>query len=255
MNAAKSSGWLVAVVALSSVVWLAEMALAQGDANLQLWADYHSHYYRSEQKEWYADAGLRVLPEDFAWAQAYVRPSLRFHRRTAYDAHAGVGAFYTYNEGISDVLELRPWQGVKFRWPILTQLTFSHYFRLEERFSFSGGRGEFALRFRYKLSTRIALRKAVVWSPFDPLFMPISVELFADAGPKVDPLFGSRGRFDIGLGYTFSDDWVGELHLIAQASRSGLEERLDTTEYILRLQLKHLFEAKDYRKRKVDLPD
>jgi hypothetical protein len=126
---------------------------------------------------------------------------------------------------------------------------------LEERFSFTNGSGEFALRFRYKLSTRIALKKAASGSPFEPLFMPISAELFADAGPKIDPLFGSRGRFDVGLGYIFSDDRVGELHLIVQASRSGVEEELDTTEYILRFQLKHLLGAKDYRKKSVDLPD
>lgn len=255
MNVSKVSCWLTAGFVLLSLAWTTDTAFAQDDTTQQLWADYHSHYYRNEQNEWYSDAGLRVMPKDFSWWQFYARPSVRFHRREKFDAHVGIGVFYTYLEDGSDILEVRPWQGVKLRWPILPQLTLSHYFRLEERFSFGGGSGELALRFRYKLSTRIALKKAASGSPFEPLFMPISAELFADAGPKIDPLFGSRGRFDIGLGYTFSDDWVGELHLIVQASRSGVEEELETTEYILRFQLKHLFGAKDYRKTSLDLPE
>jgi hypothetical protein len=196
-----------------------------------------------------------VLPEDFSWGQAYVRPSLRFHRRKAFDGHIGIGVFYTYIEEVSDELEIRPWQGVKFRWPILNGLTFSHYFRLEERFVFSDGDSELALRFRYKLGTRLALKKATGARLLDSLYMPISVELFADAGPQIDPLFGSRARFDVGLGRAFNDDWIGEVHLIVQASRSGTDDHLHTTDYILRIQVKHLLAAKDYLKRNMDLPD
>lgn len=228
---------------------------AQDDTYLQLWADYHAHYFKNAQIEWYGDGGLRVLPDDFSWVQAYVRPSLRFHRRKHFDVHAGLGLIYTYNEEFADALEVRPWQGIKFKWPTLGGLDFSHYFRFEQRMSFSDGRGDLALRFRYKLGTKIILKKASGGKILAPLFIPVSVELFADTGPNIDPLFGSRGRFDIGLGYTAGEEWVGELHLIVQASRSGLDQQLETSEYILRLQFKHLLTSKNYNIKKEDIPE
>ena len=230
-------------------------SLAQDQTNTQLWADYHSHYYQNEQREWYVDGGLRTLADTRDWWQVYVRPSLRFHRQRFFDVHAGVGVFYTENRGFDDIVELRPWQGVKFRWPIFTDIVFSHYFRFEQRLSFVSGSSELALRFRYKLSTRIPIKQAVHYGALDPFFMPISAEIFGDAGPNIEPLFGSRGRLDLGLGYVWNDAWVAELHVIAQSSRSGVDERLDTNEYILRLQLKHLLTGKDYRKKQLDLPD
>jgi hypothetical protein len=246
---------LIAVLGCTTLLLPPPPSAAQDETNLQLWADYHAHYYQSSQREWYADAGARVLPEDFSWAQVYARPSLRFHRRRSFDGHAGVGVSYTYNEDLANALELRPWQGIKFRWPVLNGLSFSHYFRFEQRFSFTDGESELALRFRYKLSTRIALKRASAGRLLDPFFLPVSVEVFADAGPKIEPLFGSRGRFDIGLGYTMGDEWVGEFHFIVQASRSGLDAQLDTSEYILRFQVKHLIASRDYRLRQTDLPE
>jgi len=255
ISRARACRWLAFGCGLVTIMGWAHPAPGQDDVRAQLWADYHSHYYKSLQTEWYTDGGLRVLPEDFSWGQAYVRPSLRFHRRKAFDGHVGLGLFYTYNKDKSDQLEVRPWQGLKFRWPILANLTFSHYFRLEERFSFTESSSELALRFRYKLSTRIALKKATDTKFLDQVYLPLSFELFADAGPNIDPLFGSRARFDIGVGKSFNDDWVGEIHFIVQASRSGTDDHLDTAEYILRIQVKRLLAAKDYLKRYKDLPD
>jgi len=255
MNEVKVFWWVTAGIVILSIACLTSTAIAQDNTSLQLWVDYHTHYFKSTQREWYADAGVRMLPDDFSWGQFYARPSIRFHRRKAFDGHAGLGLFYTFNEDTSNILEVRPWQGIKLRWPILKALTYSHYFRLEERLSFSAGRGELALRFRYKLSTRITLKKATGSKLLDPLFVPIGVEVFADVGPKIDPLFGSRGRFDVGLGYIFGDNWVGECHLIIQASRSGIEEQLDTTEYILRFQLKRLLASRDYRRESLDMPE
>jgi len=225
------------------------------EVSSQIWADYHAHYYLNDRIEWYADTGLRTLTGNIDWSQAYARPSLRFHRYKAMDIHAGLGVFFTNNQGADDVLEIRPWQGVKFFWPKFKNISFANYFRLEQRLTFSSDNYEFGLRGRYKLSTRIPIKKALHNEVFDPLFVPLSAELFSDFGQRVDPLFGSRLRLDAGLGYVVNDDWVFEFHFIAQLSRSGKTETLETTEYILRFQIKHLFSSKDYRKQRDDLPD
>jgi len=223
----------------------------------QVWADYHLHYYRNRTVEYYGDGGVRVLAEEFSWGQAYIRPSLRFHNFRHFDLHVGLGAFYTYQEGASDELEIRPWQGVRARWPRIGPFIFSHYVRLEERISGDAGAQDpsLALRLRYKLGTRIPIKRAFHHHDIDPLYIPISGELFFDAGDQIDALFRDQGRFDVGLGFIFNADWLAEFHFILQGSNSGEATEFDTTTYIFRLQVKHLISAKDYRKTKADLPE
>ena len=248
---------LLPIALFAIIAGPASIVRAQDGTTEQLWVDYHSHYFANESWEWYADGGGRVLAGEFSWAQIYVRPSLRYHRHKHFDVHVGLGTFYTYSEDIADVLEIRPWQGIKFRWPVVGKLVFSHYFRLEERLFFDTENWEssFVLRPRYKLSTRIPLKRAIRYAQFDPLYMPVSAEMFFDFGSTVEHLLRNQARFDIGLGYTFSDDWVGEFHFIIQRSQSGEATELTTSDFIFRFQIKHLRSSKDYRKQQEDLPD
>ena len=233
---------------------LVPTARASDDTTSQLWADYHAHYYQTATREWFADGGYRIQLQDVNWSQAYVRPSFRFHKYEKFDLYAGLGLFYTNNRGAPDQFEIRPWQGVLFRWPVFDALSFTHFIRFEQRFTVNqAGANTFALRWRYRLGTRIALKKAVSYQVFDPIFMPLSIEIFSDAGEQVDTFFGSRLRIDLGLGYIANDEWVGEFHLIIQDSRSGTDDTFSTTDFIFRFQVKHLIGSKDYRQ-KQDLP-
>jgi hypothetical protein len=227
----------------------ASPALAEDDTTNQVWFDYHAHYHADPKREYYGDAGLRFYRS--TWRQLYARPSLRFHRR--HDLHLGLGAFYTWNKDLSNTLELRPWQGLKVRWPRFEALTFSHYGRFEQRFSFpESGDNELGLRLRYKLATRISLAKRL---SLDRVYVPVSGEFFFDFGPKVDVFFRSRARFDVGLAYNHDDAWIGEFHLIVQGSASGEDRDLESSDFIFRFQVKHLLSSKDYRLRNEDLPE
>lgn len=253
----------VLLVALGACPLVPAVLVAQDDPTesttntTQVWADYHVHYFRNRTVEYYADGGLRFLTGEFSWAQGYVRPSVRFHNFRHFDLHLGLGVFYTYNETISNELEIRPWQGVRARWPSLGPLVFSHYVRLEERISGETGSRDlsFALRLRYKLGTRIPIKRAFHHHDLDPLYIPISAELFFDVGDHVQSLFRDQARFDTGLGFIFNDSWVAEFHFILQGSTSGDTVEFDTTTYIFRFQLKHLMSSKDYRATKSDLPE
>jgi len=227
----------------------ATAARAQDGTTNQVWLDYHTHYYAQETREFYGDAGFRFYPS--GWRQFYARPSSRFHR--GYDLHIGLGAFYTWIEDAPNSLELRPWQGLRVRWPRFGALAFSHYGRFEQRLSFrDSADNELGFRLRYKLATRISLARGL---HLDKLYLPVSGEVFVDLGPEVDAVFRNRARFDIGLAFTHNDAWVGEFHLIVQASASGRGESLETTDVIYRFQVKHLLSHRDYRLRNEDLPE
>jgi hypothetical protein len=239
--------WLILSVGV--LLAAAPPARAQDDTTKQYWFDYHSHYFLRTEREFYADAGFRTY--ESIWRQFYARPSVRLHR--GHDLHFGLGAFYTWNQDVSNSLELRPFQGLKVRWPRFDAVSFSHYGRFEQRFSFpESGDSELGLRLRYKLATRISLAKGL---HLDRLYVPVSGEFFFDFGPKVDLLFRSRARFDVGLAYTQSDAWVGEFHVIVQGSASGEQRDLETTDVIFRFQVKHLLSSKDHRVRNEDLPE
>ncbi|MCH7548964.1 MAG: DUF2490 domain-containing protein, partial [Candidatus Krumholzibacteriota bacterium] len=206
----------VALVALGAWLLVPTALVAQDDPSgtttnpTQVWADYHLHYFRNRTVEYYGDGGLRFLTGEFSWAQGYVRPSVRFHNFQHFDLHLGLGVFYTYNEGISDELEVRPWQGVRARWPSLGPLVFSHYVRLEERISAETGSRDLslALRLRYKLGTRIPIKKAFHHHDLDPLYIPISGEVFLDVGDNIELLFRDQARFDTGLGFIFNNTYA-----------------------------------------------
>lgn len=229
---------------------------ARADSNTnQLWADYHLHFYPNERQEIYADMGLRVLTDSKAWRRAYIRPSLRIHRFGAFEPHLALALFYTDYTDFASTTELRPSLGLKLRWPKVGPLTFTHYGRLEYRGTWTDGEYDSSGRLRYKLSTRIPLVLAPAGLGLDRFYIPLSIEFFGDFEPNVDPLFQDEIRLDAGLGYTAGESWVFEAHFIAQRSRSGQDAEFETSDYIVRLQIKNLIRSKDYRYQRQDLPD
>ena len=85
------------IPALACLLAAAPVA-AQDDTTSQVWFDYHAHYFTSDEREIYGDAGARFQADETLWQQYYVRPSLRLHRRGGADLHAGVGLFGTRTE-------------------------------------------------------------------------------------------------------------------------------------------------------------
>jgi len=256
MNTPRSpriSPWALAAILLAP-------ALARaGDTTTQIWTDYHLHYYRSENVEYYGDAGARFLSENSNWLKVYARPTLRFHnfhdfRRV--DLHLGIGVFYTYQKNSPDVVEIRPWQGIRLQWPDLGLVTLTNYFRVEERFSSEAGQHDYsaALRLRYRLGTMVPIKRAIHRHEFDPVYMPVSAEVFYDFGDQIDRFFRDEARFSAGLGYVWSNRWVFEFDFTYELSSSGETSDLSTDTCIFRLQVKHLLTGRDYRTTRADIP-
>jgi hypothetical protein len=71
---------------------------------------------------------------------------------------AGVASFYTVTSA-SDIVEFRPFQGLRAKWPSGGRLQLDHYFRAEERVTWqtTDGVPSSALRLRYRLQGEFLL--------------------------------------------------------------------------------------------------
>jgi hypothetical protein len=221
-------------------------AQAQDDTDVQLWADYHQHFFINPGWEFYGDGGFRTVTGGFEWQKLYMRPSLRYHpTRAPVEGRGGLGLFYTHNDTTYNQGELRPWAGAFVKWPTIGALTFTSYFRLEGRFVWDSDDSSVdeALRFRYKLGTKIPFKNVLKLKYF---YTPLSIEWFQDVGPAIDELFADQFRFDAGAGYIFGHEWVGELHFIIQRSRATPSQQFSTNDFIFRLTIKRLWSTRDY---------
>ena len=244
-QAMKSKLLLLAILLL----FLPSLARSADDTDVQLWADYDGYFYFRPNWEFYGDAGFRTVLETIEWQKIYARPSLRYHVKDhPLEGRGGFGVFYTHNDTTSNQLELRPWGGLLVKWPKISSLTISNYFRLEGRFIWNTddwSQSE-TLRFRYRVGTKITQNLDVVEKYF---YIPVSAEWFANVGPDVAEVYSGRFRGSVGLGYIFNNIWVGEFHFTVQSSRSGSDQTFETNDYIFRFQIKRFVSARDYMQR------
>jgi len=214
--------------------------------NNQIWFDYYHSYYFKEKLEFYGDASWRSIMPDFNWMMLTVRPGVRYHKNRWLDLQGGIGLFYTFQKGITNTFEIRPWQGVLIRWPHWHWLKLSHYFRLEERLSFTteDWHASFALRARYRISTKIFVYR---FSSYNNIYIPIYAEFFGNIGKDVEEIFNNRTRLCIGVGYKANQVWTGEFHFVFQRSRTGQDDQLKTSDYLFQFKVRRFLKHKDVR--------
>lgn len=123
------------------------------DVSPQLWMDYDPSVQLSPRVRLFGDFGARTQLETGGWWRIVARPSVRYDISGQAWIGGGFGNFYTFNEGIADRWELRPWQGVDVAWP-KWKFPLRHYVRLEERFDFNTATwaSSVSLRGRYRIS-------------------------------------------------------------------------------------------------------
>ena len=116
----------------------------------QLWLDYDFYGEPKERLRTAFDLGYRQVMSDDQligeWLRVHLRGGVAWRTRDWLSLEVGLGGFYTYerDEEEEDTFELRPWQGVKLRWPTFDgprRLAFTHFARLEQRIvAHDGGR-------------------------------------------------------------------------------------------------------------------
>lgn len=202
----------------------------------QLWFDVIPHFEINNRMEYYGDLSYRTSINGEEFKKIVLRPSIRYHWTYELDLIGGVGLNYTAEPANYKIFELRPYQGIRLNWPRIWRMNFKHRGLVEERFIWNN-QGEFDpnLRVRYRLKTKLPINKANIG--YQTLYIPMSVEIFGNVGPKEVERFQSRNRLMLGLGYVFSDKWIGEFEAILQASSSSATDNLTLSDRIFRFKL------------------
>lgn len=212
---------------------------AQDETDNQLWLDYY--HYHQFKPDWtaYGDAGYRTVTDEASWMMIYLRPSISWHKKKLFDLNGGIGFFYTFNYDTVNNFEIRPWQGIKVKWPTLKHISFYQYVRLEERFNFPVDTWtmEFNFRFRYKIGFKATLY-TIDHELLKYLYLPFSIEVFANVGPQLSEKYTNKGRITLGFGYRTNHEWAFEFDFTLQGSRTGKDDNFTSSDRIFQFKLR-----------------
>ena len=176
--------------------------------------------------------------QDAAYAHSYETPTFtRFFLRSqfsrsiseAVSAHGGLNFFYIFNEKDNDTFELRPWVGIKLRWPQFWRMELVHYLRFEQRFQHTNQVGDWDnnFRVRYKISSNLPINQESLVDK--TVYGVLGYEFFSTSfGDDIRFTKAATHRFDVGLGYQQNTKNRYEMLFLAL---NGLSE--DSSHYTL----------------------
>lgn len=213
------------------------------DVTYQGWIDYNAIYHVSKKFKVYGDVGFRKISPNY-WTRYYIRPAVRIvtsvgkkpGKYITITYNFGVGTFFTNSVDTSNLIEIRPFQGIDVQWPNFKWLTINHYVRLEEQFISFNNNWEFDMRLRYMLSGDFHWRNEN-WDKLNNIYIPVQIELFWNIlnSNQTDNLL----RLASGAGYTFNLKWKLEFNMIFQRSRLIVDDTYETSDIIFRLRVFH----------------
>jgi len=223
------------------------------ESDTQAWVQYEYQFKLGKKWRGSWDLGYRELmsTEDVLgeWSRLHTRGNFTYvySKRVAFDC--GVGGYYTFSENLSDLFELRTWQGAIVFWPkgrlAGRELDIQHRFRLEQRWTDQrdSDRTDFGLRSRYRLAAFIPLNQPTIGEK--AWYVPLMGEAFGDLGGDAPDYFAERLRLTVGLGYVLSSNWTLEFRYTAQKARDTVLDRFTTTDHIFDLRIRTAVPLRD----------
>jgi hypothetical protein len=216
------------------------------DVNIQIWSDYNPHFILDNKLHLYGDIGARTIIPNY-WYRIVLRPAVRydlisFNERTeryrTWQLHGGIGLFYTYNLKATNILEIRPFQGLRVRIPNWNKFQLSHYLRLEERFEFGfqGKGSEFSMRFRYMIGTDLFLPGKYL---VQGLYIPIYAEFFFNMTRGAQ--FNDVMRLTPGIGYRPNQNLRFQLDISYHRRRPSSDIKFRTNDIVARFRVYQRF--------------
>jgi len=250
-----SGRWWLAAVIITLLLFSGVNASAQEteESDVQAWFQYEYRHAISPRLRGSWGLGYRELvsTEDVLgeWSRLHLRGNFSYAHRSWVTFEGGIGGFYTFSSNLTDLFELRAWQGAVFFWPTARiggrDFDLRHRLRLEQRWTRQRELGEtdFELRLRYRLATFIPLNGATIEE--STWYVPIMGEAFGDLGGDSVDYFAERLRLTTGLGHVLSDRWTLEFRYTAQKSFDTVQGRFETTDHVLDLRIRTAVRIKD----------
>lgn len=129
------------------------------DYEKQLWAGAYFNCKLDDSWPYNQDYGYQHSYETPTFTRISLRSQINRELIGSFSLHAGMNFFSKINEFDYNAIEIRPWVGVKFRWPYIWKFNFSHYLRIEQRFehTFEVNDWDNNIRARYKISSNLPI--------------------------------------------------------------------------------------------------
>jgi Protein of unknown function (DUF2490) len=205
------------------------------DVSEQLWVDYNLVTALSPGTDLRTMASVRTELGNQRWFRLIVRPEIRRLVGRVWVV-GGLGNFYTQNDEVTDLYELRPYFGAAVVWPQRGSFRLQHYARIEERLSWQIDDGTLrnSTMLRYRLRAEYDLSRYLDRPSWRLL---ASVEGFATPTDGTRQ-FNERGR--IGIGAERRSPSGLRLRVEATWQKTGrLFTGAPTTDLLLRLRVFH----------------
>jgi hypothetical protein len=210
----------------------------------QVWGDFTTRYHISPRWQYIGDQGIRKGGNGISdFTLLYVRPSVHYQVLPELSIKGGIRFFKTFLDNDGGVIEIGPWQGIKFLWPTIGEGNYviSHYLRLEERLIWVDRHTndhDLFLRGRYQLGLSSPTYDILFTNG---IFVSGSIEYFWDIHENSTDIPLNQIRFDIGAGTHISLAWRAELHYLWQGQNIDSDVPLADRENILRLRFIYTF--------------
>ena len=216
------------------------------DVNIQIWSDYNPSFIINTGTQIYGDIGFRTIFPG-VWYRGVLRPAVRYditryndktERYRTWQLHGGMGFFYTYNLEATNILEIRPFQGLRVRIPNWNRFQLVHYLRFEERFEFGlqGGGSEFSIRSRYLVGNDFFLPGKYL---VKGLYIPVYAEFFFNMNRGAQ--FNDLIRLTPGIGYRPNQNFKVQLDISYHRRRPSSDLEFRTNDIVARLRVYQRF--------------
>jgi Protein of unknown function (DUF2490) len=177
--------------------------------NSQFWFDYDPTWSLSKRWTLDVDAATRFINSDPALWQVRLYPTLDFSLLKWMDLSGGVWFIYTNRFENSDLLETRPWVGIKLK----------KEFRI--RSDLDTGATLTARRLRNRLQVMIPINRKSL-SEDNTWYAFADAEWFRQVNPEVNDGFNSQRRYRAGIAWRRNSTWTYQFFYGFQRSRSSI---------------------------------
>jgi len=227
---------LLSLILLTSALHCA--AQSSGSNLGEVWFDASKYFPINNSLSLGGDAGIRGFVTEEDYAAIYIRPSFDYRFSDQVSLHGGVGMFYAFQDGPFDVGEVRPWGGVKLRWPAFRSIYLENYSRAEGRFLLVRETDErfSVLRLRHRIGTVLPIGDMTPGGK--GFYLPVSFEVFFPAAGDNVARFINQTRFTVGIGYQLTSGWRLEISYNWIQFKTDARDEFVTTAHMIRIQIK-----------------
>jgi len=197
-----NSRFLLFLIYLLAIV--PSIAHAQEDNNVekQFWAMVLLNYRLNEKWTYNQDFGYQHLYASPTFTRLLTRSQLNRQFTGVLSLHGGLILTYKFNEIDNNAYEIRPWLGVKARWPSFWRFDFVNYLRFEQGFEHTVGINDWNnnFRVRYKIGSSVPINhNSLIDNTF---YTSIAYEFYSQSfANDVRWTTAATHRFDLGLGF------------------------------------------------------